>query len=484
MTATPPPDERHADRPDRRSFLVAALVAAGAGLSGCDRSAQERSRRLPSASLPPAGESPADVAPARPRIVERPLPPTSEPTIRVRVATVRPPERRLRIEGDGPRLSVAAAGDGSPVGPPGMVKQVATPAEFEATIEGWVVTEAVDSPRAATYEFPFGALEVKAVTGQRGLRLGKPLAGPAVWPDGLRLVPRSDEGVGAIDLVCHIELERYLPGVLAKELYNTWTLETHMAQAIAARSYALCEMSRSTTRHFDVVAGELSQAWIGVTNHATSNEATTRTRGMVLLYGGRVVPAYYSSTCGGQPANAVDAISDNPFNSIPPLEVTAASVRDCCRTAPTWRWTMNLPTAESARRIAGWARAERPALAKLDGLRSIEVGSRNAAGRPVSFTISDSRGQSFGIPAERLRWAFNAEVPGLPTVRNRVKSADFAPTVSPISVALAGRGFGHGVGLCQFGAEALSRSGRTWRDLLTIYYPASSVEQAYGSRRG
>lgn len=469
-------------RAERRDFLRAVMaVAAAGGLVGCDRSAQERARRLPSGAAPDPTEAAtgAPQEPVRPRIIERPTPPSVEPTIRVRVATVRAPERRIRIDGEGPRVVVAPIGPTGSAGDRGQPKQVTTPAEFESTVDGWVVIEAVDSRKAGTFQFPPGGLEVRAAAGQRGLRLGRGLTGNAVWPDGLRLIPRTDEGVGSADLVCHIELERYLPGVLAKELYNTWTLETHMAQAIAARSYAVCEMARSTRRHFDVVAGELSQAWIGATTHKTSLDAASRTRGMFLVFGGNVVPAYYSSTCGGRPANAVDAISDNPFNSIPPLEAGPGSARDCCKGAPAWRWTMSLPTAETAKRVAGWARTERPSLARLDGIRRIEVATRNGSGRPVLFRIEDGRGQSFEIPSERLRWAFNASVTGLPEVRTRVRSGDIEPSVTPISIALNGRGFGHGVGMCQFGAEALTREGRTWRDLLRLYYPGAEVERTF-----
>ncbi|MDZ4753046.1 MAG: SpoIID/LytB domain-containing protein, partial [Phycisphaerae bacterium] len=302
------------------------------------------------------------------------------------------------------------------------------------------------------------------------------------WPWGLRLVARSDEAIGAVDVVCHVRMEEYLPGVVAKELYNSWSLETHLAQVVAARSYALCEMAQYEHRHFDVVAGEASQAWTGPTTHKTSLEAARRTRGMVLLWDRRVVPAYYSSTCGGRPANATDVMSASDFNAIAPLRVGRESVRECCKSAPTWRWKISLPTQETARRIALWAKTDRPAMARIDGLRSIETATTNATGRPLTFRITDTKGQLFEIPSERLRWAFNADVAGLADVRTRVKSADFVAKVSPISISLDGRGYGHGVGLCQYGAEALTKQGSTWRDILARYYPGAEVIATYGER--
>jgi stage II sporulation protein D len=382
----------------------------------------------------------------------------------------------IRVQGEGSRIGIR-----SPDGRTAAAKQVTLPAAIESTAAGWLVIESAGTKSAGTFQFPPGPLELTSSAGKRGIRFGDGIAGDIAWPSGIRLVPRTDEGVGAVDLIVELPLEEYLPGVLAKELFNNWSLETHIAQAVAARSFALCEIAQAANRPFDVVAGESSQAWIGHTAHATSVEAVRRTRGAVLTYGGRVVPAYYSSCCGGQPANATDAISDIAFNDIPPLAVTAASIRDCCRSAPTFRWKMSLPTAETARRIALWARTERPAMARIDGIAQIETASRNLAGRPVTFVVTDSKGQRFEIPSERLRWAFNADVPGLPDVKTRVKSGDLGLRVSPVAVAVDGRGHGHGVGLCQYGAEALSKRGRTWRDLLSFYYPGAAVTQSYAS---
>lgn len=466
----------------RRGFLfIAASLAAGGALVGCDPPTSRDGRRLPRGTdelkdAPPAeASSRREPPPPPPRIVQRPFPPTVEPVVRVRIATVRTPSRPVRIEGEGARVLIAN-GEGAPS------KQVTLPATIESTVNGWLVIEAAGTRNAGTYSFSAPVLEVKPAPGSKGVRLSKDIAGCGALPWGFKLVARSDEGIGAIDIVSHVPMEQYLPGVLAKELYNTWSLETHLAQAVAARSFAVCEIAQSLDSHFDVVAGEASQAWTGTTSHKSSLEAVRKTRGMVMLWDKRVVPAYYSSTCGGRPANAADAIAGGEFNAIVPLQVTSDMGRECCRSAPSWRWKMSLPLAESAKRIAGWARTDRPAMARIDGLRAIDVATVNAVGRPVSFRLTDSRNQTFDIPAERLRWAFNAEVPGLADPKSRVKSADFTARVSGSTITLDGRGYGHGVGMCQFGAEALSKDGATWRDILRRYYPGSEVFATYAQQ--
>jgi SpoIID/LytB domain protein len=464
----------------RRRFLsAAAMLAASASLLGCDPPAT-RDRQLPSASDQLGGGVPPPEPPTRPvpppqRVVQRPFPPTSEPVVRVRVATVRPPVRAMRIEGDGSRVLVSGI-DGAPA------KSVTLPASVESTLSGWIVISAVGTKNAATLQFLSPTLDVQRAPGSKGVRVAKEITGCGVLPWGLTLVARTDEVIGAIDLVCHVPMEQYLPGVLAKELYNSWSLETHTAQAIAARSFACCEIAQSERSHFDVVAGEASQAWIGVTTHKQSLEAVKRTRGMVLMWDRRVVPAYYSSTCGGRPANASDAISGGEFNAISPLQVGSDMVRDCCRDAPAWRWKLSLPLGETAKRLQLWARTERPAMARIDGLKAIDVAAVNGTGRPVLFRLTDSKMQTFEIPAERLRWALNADVEGLPATKSRVKSADFAARIAANAIQLDGRGFGHGVGMCQYGAEALSKKGRTWREILSRYYPGTEVFATYAAK--
>ncbi|MDZ4753106.1 MAG: hypothetical protein SGJ11_01250, partial [Phycisphaerae bacterium] len=138
---------------ERRGFLFVAASLAAGGLLGCEPPARD-SRRLPGAAegLSPSpvlsGEPVLPEAPAVVRVVQRPLPPTSEPIVRVRVATVRPPaQRHVRVEGDGTHVLIGTV-DGA------MRKQVALPATIESTLDGWLVIESAGSRHAGTYQFP------------------------------------------------------------------------------------------------------------------------------------------------------------------------------------------------------------------------------------------------------------------------------------------------------------------------------------------
>lgn len=453
---------------DRRAFLAAASTGLAAFLVACDNGKPaSRSRALPAgappdgvgtaAAKPAVADEPVKPTPPAPKPLERPLPPTVEPSIRVRLAEVAAPGS-VRVGTERGKVRVEAA-DGSVVSLAGPF------AVTQGTDGNWTV-----GPR----KLVAGPLELAPAAGAH-----LDLDGQA-FPGSLRLVPVTTEGM-AFDAVVEVPLESYLPGVLAKELFNSWKPETHRAQAVAARSFAICEMHANARRHFDVVAGEASQAWIGKTVHATSVDAVRATRGTVLAWDGRVVPAYYSSCCGGRPASAKDAIRDMAFNAIPPLEATAAGRADCCEASPNFRWTMSLPRSATDARLAGYAAAEWPPIAGLGPLARVEVVDRNAAGRPRTYALVDRAGLRREIPAERLRWAFNFADAKAGPPKGRVKSGDLGVSFSATELSLEGRGFGHGAGMCQYGAEGMARKGATWRQILGRYYPGAEPTVAYGA---
>ena len=577
--------------------LGAALVIHGCAPDSVAKDPTATRRALPSAPVAVAPAAPAApvapvvvVAPVVPVFEQRPSVPSTEPDLRIRVAALRSASPVVRLTNPSGKLMMQGAG----LAP----RAVRTPVDVRQTANGWRVVELAGSKRAANLDVALaGPIEFHPPAGVHGV-----VAFDGTdWPGPLRLVPLADEA-GAIDVVIDVPLERYLPGVLAKELLRSWDLEAFKAQAIAARSFAICEHAHwSSVRHYDLIAGEASQAWVGVTKDPKPREAVQATRGMVLSFEGRVVPCYYSSTCGGTPANAAESLTRNPNHGIAPLAAGAAAAtahRDCCADAPRFRWQQSFANTVICERIRRWATDQREAqaeregrmqsaraaatgtsgtagtsasplnsmrtasaastsvasaagstlkfesvtsepavgarassavgapavpapsaraaevraagnaasaamqsatqaptrngivdiaddaplseLAALQSIRSIDIMSVNAANRPTRLAIHDSLGHVLQIRAEDFRRAVNYAREGEPTPKDRLNSSHLLKvTVKSTEIQFVGQGFGHGVGMCQYGAQSMARSGANALLILRTYYPGAAVVRAY-----
>ncbi len=481
----------------RRRFLQFGVIAGSTLLlAGCESfregapsgpalDPRARSRALPRPDDPASPIGSTASVPTEP--VEPPLdltPPSTEPRVRVRLArrTLSDPPVEIAAEGSGKQwirvarpdtpASAAQAGLVAP-GDAGAVLLVLL-SPVRATFDGasWSLLDGAGQRSRIEGR---GAIELGAVKGQTPrIRLDGD-----TYPGSIRLVLRGAEAgdpasaVAGIDLVNVVAMEQYLPGVLVRELYATWRPSTFTAQAVAARSFACVESAYwRTRRHFDVVAGQASQAYVGTTDHAASQRAVKETRGALLAHSGRMVPGYYSSCCGGVSADARDAISDSPINDVAPLR--ARPPRDCCDWAPQFRWSSAQTGTEAAQRVMAWGR-ERPnwGVPTLGPLTTIEAVQMNAYGRPVRFRLADARGASVELPAEHIRAALNTATATLPALRNPLRSGHFSSPLRSGSFQFAGRGYGHGAGLCQYGAEGMARKGAAWGAIVAEYYPGA-----------
>jgi peptidoglycan hydrolase-like amidase len=159
---------------------------------------------------------------------------------------------------------------------------------------------------------------------------------------------------------------------------------------------------------------------------------------------------------------------------MPPLD---GSQRDaCCTSSPTFRWTHQRRTDRASARIRTFARRLRiERLAELERLEAIDVAERNPHDRPISYHVRGvgPTGTVEGVlSADRLRIALDFPVFGWKRPRPPMWSGFVDCTFSGGDIVIAGRGHGHGVGLCQYGAEALARNGHDAFAILRTYYPS------------
>lgn len=322
------------------------------------------------------------------------------------------------------------------------------------------------------------ALEVSPATGQSVRVNGVVYPGKVV----LQAADTLQEAAGTFDVVNYAPLEEYLPGVLDRELYAKWSPGAYRAQAVAARSYALFSGERNKERHFDLESTVASQAYGGSVSNPKALEGVRETRGLVLTYGGRVLPAYYSAASGGYGQDAKVAFADGA--DIPPLTGRFQGAWEA--QARYYRWGPIVRSrTELARRIAAWGAINRHPVAALRDIEKIEVTAKSTSGRPAEFTITGTDRKKYTMGPEQFRFACNQDASGLRPVTEEAKLRSSHVTVNVAGGSggtvqfVGGQGHGHGVGLSQWGAQAMAERGHDYAAILAFYYPGAKLERLY-----
>ncbi|MEM9019082.1 MAG: SpoIID/LytB domain-containing protein [Planctomycetota bacterium] len=387
------------------------------------------------------------------------------------------PQLRIRIERSSTSLQVGG-NESLTVGPGqrdrgrSAARSFAGPIRVRHDGSGFVITDALGN----ALRWPLSTLHINNQAGEIAVNDGR-------FPGSLELVALHEQAkyTGYIDVVNYVGMEQYLPGVLSQEMYPNWDLEAYKAQAVAARSYAIWEMNLPvrTSSHFDLEAGEASQAYIGSNAHATARRAVAETRGLVLVYDQRVLPAFYSSCSGGIGQDATAAFPGRVAGLAP---LRGRDQGSWGRASTKFAWgPVSYTKPKVIASMRRWGELNEHPLARLSSLRTIQATSRTGAGRPAQYTVTDDAGRRYTLGPEQLRRAANTGVPGNPheTGTRKLWSGFIQVNVQGETVTFNGRGFGHGVGMCQFGAQGLAESGRPYHTILGFYYPGAQIQRAY-----
>jgi stage II sporulation protein D len=257
---------------------------------------------------------------------------------------------------------------------------------------------------------------------------------------------------GTLLLVNDLDIEEYLMGVVAEEIPSTWEFEALKAQAIASRTYALYQKKRSGKRPYHIRATINNQIYSGRRGERDSTvRAVKETAGMVVVYNGEVIPAFYHSSCGGHTEDASELWGiDAPY-----LKGVDCDCQEISRYG-LWEKRFSISSLSAALGKIGY---------RLKGISSMAVGTITPAGRVKEVTVRHAGGAST-VSAETLRAAVGyAKIP----------SVFFETAMSGGEVVVSGRGLGHGVGLCQWGAREMARRGHDFKSILNHYYPGTSI---------
>ena len=289
----------------------------------------------------------------------------------------------------------------------------------------------------------------------------------------------ADSGVRIVN---RVGVEAYLRGVVPRELgvRGAGDRAALEAQAVAARSYAVARIG-NTTRAYDVAASTTDQVYGGVdAENAVADAAVAATEGLVLTYNGRVVSAPYHSTCGGSTA-AADEIwrsQNEPYLQRVSDRIPGTD-RYYCDIAPRFRWERSWRADSLTTVVERYLRsyAQVPP-GNVGEVRRVDVDSKTPSGRVAALWVETSRGR-YRLRGNDIRYVLRSPSGEL------LNSTYFSPEVvsSPdgrlTRLTVRGLGYGHGVGMCQWGAIGRARAGQDFRTILRTYFPGTTVARVY-----
>jgi len=270
------------------------------------------------------------------------------------------------------------------------------------------------------------------------------------WYRGRTLVIPTGGGLTAVN---YVDLEDYLSSVVGGEMPTNWNLEALKAQAVAARSYALYQRQMSANTVFDVGDTTEWQVYDGIKEETASTQlAVHTTEGQVLTYGGTIIEAVFHSSSGGHTENVEDVWT----NPLPYLR----AVPDYDEAAPVFQWTETI-SAERLRQLI-------PGVGNILALTPERTTPQH---RVITMRVSGDRGTRI-MSGTDLRQLLNLRSTLFTITPNSLGQIASTGNIStlPTSFQINGRGFGHGLGMSQWGAEGLASQGYTYDQILTHYY--------------
>jgi len=323
---------------------------------------------------------------------------------------------------------------GFEIGTPMLESEITTVLAVQAQPGGLLLAGAVPVSQPISVEPLFGAqLAVD----------GRPYHGSVIVQPSL---------AGSLSVVNAVDLEHYLDGVVAAEMPASWPPAALEAQSIVARSYALAKFGSLQHPWYDVQAGEQDQVYGGITAETpATNAAVEATRGIVVVSGEQIASAYYSACDGGYMSDGMPLSDPEPY--------LQSKADPYCSLSPYMQWTARVPLAQFAAAFAG-------KFGDIGGIKALRLGATDGSGRVKTVVVTGVLGpKTISGPDFRL-------LAGQHLVKSlRITSLAVEGDV----VQVAGAGFGHGVGLCQYGARGMALAGFGAADIIRFYYPGAEL---------
>lgn len=273
----------------------------------------------------------------------------------------------------------------------------------------------------------------------------------------IEIIP-FDKGILVVN---ELPLEDYLVGLINCEISSQWPIESVKAQAVVARTYAYYQKRARAGALYHLESSVLDQVYDGCEiEDSRAARGVHETSGEILAYGGQPIQAFYHSNCGGR-----TEVPENVWG----VRLPYLSSVDCayCAANPAIRWEYSVPLKKLEMLLKGGG-------VQVSGLRDVREGKRNDSGRLVDLSLVSAGGTTV-VTAVNFR-----KIVGY----TAIKSTNFTVRLAADSVHFSGTGYGHGVGLCQWGAKQRASDGFSYREILAYYYPGAllgKVQPGHGA---
>jgi stage II sporulation protein D len=292
-------------------------------------------------------------------------------------------------------------------------------------------------------------------------------------------ITATDSGMLVVNV---LSMNDYLRGVVPLEIGNRTPAEfaAVQAQAVAARTYAYKHLTSS--RAFDMYATVQDQVYGGVdAEKPQSDSAITTTADVVVLYNGQPITTPYHSTCGGSTAAVSEVWYDQPDQPYlrPVSDKIPGTNNYYCDPSPRFSWTQNYDAtslrAVIEKYLATYTNAPKDGVGRIT---DISEQGRTPSGRVAALAVQTDRG-SYTLRGNDIRFVLRDPKGAI------LNSTSFTFTRETSggevsSLTVNGRGYGHGIGMCQWGAIGRARAGQNYRTILETYYPGTTIGRIAG----
>jgi stage II sporulation protein D len=259
-----------------------------------------------------------------------------------------------------------------------------------------------------------------------------------------------------LQLIANLPLEEYVAAVLAGESGNQQSDQSLQAMAVAIRTFAVHSRRRHKAEGFDFCDTTHCQDFRASAVNDGIRAAAEATEGELLWYQGQPAVTYYHQNCGGNVADAADVW---PGPKLPYLRQHTDPY--CVRgNGNSWRSAIKKGDLSQALRASG--------LAVPESWSTLQVSSRSPTSRALQLQFTGAGSST--LSASTFRFAVNRSLGW-----NQIRSDLYEIRDGGDELVFTGHGSGHGVGLCQTGAEEMGRQGKSYREILAFYYPGTTL---------